>query len=115
MLSGALAKQRVQDLSLAEQERAKRRENSGRIVQKYGEIYVYQGRKDIEEDDKDEAKVVNMRNARASKPWKARYKKLLADWSISDDAMDAQARLKKKGLNLWSYDTEVWLRLKHQE
>jgi hypothetical protein len=64
ILSGALAKQRVYDLSLAAQEREKRdNKDNGKIVQKYGEIYVYQGRADIIADDEDEAKVVNMRNA----------------------------------------------------
>jgi hypothetical protein len=69
ILSGALAKQKVYDLSLAAQEREKRdgRDN-GRIVQKYGEIYVYQGRADITADDEDEAKVVNMQIARLAKP-----------------------------------------------
>jgi len=69
ILSGALAKQRVYDLSLAAQEREKRdNKDNGKIVQKYGEIYVYQGRADIIADDKDEAKVVNIRNARLAKP-----------------------------------------------
>jgi hypothetical protein len=44
MLSKALAKQRVHDLSLAAQEQEKRdNKDNGRIVQKYSEIYVYQG------------------------------------------------------------------------
>jgi hypothetical protein len=42
ILSGALAKQRVHDLSLTEQEREKRNNrDNGRIIQKYREIYVY--------------------------------------------------------------------------
>jgi hypothetical protein len=42
ILSGALVKQRVHDLSLAEQEREKRNDrDNGRIIQKYREIYVY--------------------------------------------------------------------------
>ena len=64
MLSGALAMQRIYDLNLAAVERQKRGERSNnKIMQKYGEIYVYQGRADIEADDEDEAKVINMRNA----------------------------------------------------
>jgi hypothetical protein len=81
ILSGALAKQRVHDLSLAEQEREKRNnKNNNKIVQKYGEIYVYQGREDITADDKDELKVVNMRNARLAKPWREKYKKLMKNF-----------------------------------
>jgi hypothetical protein len=106
ILSGALAKNRVLDLGLAEAERLKRKDkDSNKIVQKYGEIYVQQGRADIEADDEDEQKV---------KPWKAKYK-IMANWVISEEAMDAQARLRRLGLNPWSYNSEVWLRLKHQE
>ena len=51
ILSGALAKQRVHNLSLAEQGWEKRNDrDNGRIVQKYGEIYLYQGRADIAAD-----------------------------------------------------------------
>ena len=67
----------------------------------------------MEEDNKDKARVVNMRSARAGKPTKAKYKKIMADQVISEDAINPQARLKKKGLNLWSCDSEVWLRLKY--
>jgi hypothetical protein len=42
ILSSALAKQRVHDLSLAEQEREKRKNtDNNKVVQKYREIYVY--------------------------------------------------------------------------
>jgi hypothetical protein len=77
ILSGALARQRVLDLGLAEKERLARKGGAGRIVQKYGEITVEQGRKDIEADDEDEARVVNMRHARLSKPWRNKYKKMM--------------------------------------
>jgi hypothetical protein len=51
-------------LSLAEQEREKRNNRDNRrIIQKYGEIYIYQGRADIVADNEDKIKVVNMRNA----------------------------------------------------
>jgi hypothetical protein len=33
----------------------------------------------MEEDNKDKARVVNMRSARAGKPTKAKYKKIMAD------------------------------------
>jgi adenylate kinase len=87
MLSGALAKHRIQDLSLIEQERQKRKEGSGKIVQKYGEITVEQGRKDIEANDEDELRVVNIRNQRLAKPWKAKYKKVMEELTL--DGWDA--------------------------
>jgi hypothetical protein len=77
ILAGALARQRVLDLGLAEKERLARKEGAGKIVQKYGEITVEQGRMDIEADDEDEARVVNMRHARLSKPWRNKYKKMM--------------------------------------
>jgi hypothetical protein len=77
ILAGALARQRVLDLGLAEKERLARKEGASRIIQKYGEITVEQGRKDIEADNEDEARVVNMRHARLSKPWRNKYKKIM--------------------------------------
>ena len=44
MLSGALAMHRLLDLANAETARKKRKEESGKVVQKYGEIRVYQAR-----------------------------------------------------------------------
>src|SRR5580692_8961092 len=72
MLSGALAKQRVHDLGVAEMARQKRKESGGKVVQKYGEIYGNQARRDIEANEEDEKKVVNMRNQQLSKPWRAK-------------------------------------------
>jgi hypothetical protein len=77
ILAGALARQRVLDLGLAEKERLARKEGASKIIQKYGEITVEQGRKDIEADNEDEARVVNMRHARLSKPWRNKYKKMI--------------------------------------
>lgn len=79
MLSGALSKHRLQDLSQAEAIRKRRNEGSRKVVQKYGEIRVYQARKDIEEDNKEEAKVVNMREQRAKKRWELKWKVVMAE------------------------------------
>ena len=68
MLSSALAKQRVLDLSLAEKERQTRKEGASKIVQKYGEITVEQGRRDIQADIEDKEKVVNIRATRLARP-----------------------------------------------
>jgi len=100
ILSGALAKQRVHDLSLAEQERESRNApDNSRIVQKYGEIYVYQGRADIRADDEDLAKVVNMREARLSKPWRIKYAKLMK--AFPKDYHIVKQRMRYLGLDLW--------------
>ena len=62
MLAGALATNRVHDLTIAEAARKERKEASGKVVQKYGEIYRHQARRDIFLDDEEEKEVVNMRN-----------------------------------------------------
>jgi hypothetical protein len=103
ILSGALAKQRVYDLSLAESIRQKRKEGGGKVIQKYGEIYTYQVRRDIEADKEDEQRVVNMRNQRLSKPWRAKYGRIMSsicgDWS--------KVSLRVTGANLWDMEPEV--------
>ena len=73
MLAGALSTNRVHDLSIAEAARKERKEASGKVVQKYGEIYGHQARREIALDEEDEKEVVNMRNNRLSKPWKKKY------------------------------------------
>jgi hypothetical protein len=102
ILSGALAKQRVHDLSLAEQEREKRNvPDNNRIIQKYGEIYVYQGRADILADDEDQAKVVNMRNTRLAKPWRIKYAKAME--SFQKDYHIVKQKMRYLGHDLWEW------------
>jgi len=64
MYKGALSTNRLLDLRVAEEARKRRKESSGKVVQKYGEIYGKQARKQIEADIQDELKVVNMRDKR---------------------------------------------------
>ena len=62
ILARALATNRVLDLSIVEKARQARKDSRGnKIVQKFGEIYGREARKQIEEDDTDKLKVVNMR------------------------------------------------------
>ena len=68
MLAGALATNRIHDLSIAEAARQKRKEASGKIVQKYGEIYGHQARKDIAADKDNEKEVINIREQQLIKP-----------------------------------------------
>jgi hypothetical protein len=62
MLAGALATNWVHNLAIAEAARKERKEASGKVVQKYGEIYGYQAWRDIFLDDEEEKEVVNMQN-----------------------------------------------------
>jgi hypothetical protein len=79
VLAGALATNRVHDLTIAETARKERKEASGKVVQKYGEIYGHQARRDIFLDDEEEKEVVNMQNNRLSKPWKKKYKLVIKE------------------------------------
>jgi hypothetical protein len=100
ILSGAFAKQRVHDLSIAEQERSVCNDpDNHKIVQKYGEIYVYQGRADIAADDEEEAEVINMYNVRLAKPWRKKYIKIMK--TFPDDywvVLDTKIRYREHGL-----------------
>ncbi|RFU29016.1 hypothetical protein B7463_g7312, partial [Scytalidium lignicola] len=78
MLQGALSTQRVFDLSLAT-ERRKIQPDGNKIVQKYGEIYGRQALRQIEDDREEEARVVNMREARLTRPWRMKYKAIVSD------------------------------------
>jgi hypothetical protein len=78
MLSGALSKNRLFDLSLAAKRRQEKKD-SGKIVQKYREIYRSQAFKEIEADRLDEEKVVNMRSERLRKAQKVHFKKVIKE------------------------------------
>src|SRR5258708_26620677 len=67
MLRGALSTHRLLDLSDAEVARKRRKEESGKFVQKYGEIRVYHARKQIESEEEEENRGVNMRLKTLSK------------------------------------------------
>jgi len=77
MLSGALAKHKIHNLSIAKAARLKRKDTSSKIVQKYKEIYRHQAKKDIKANDDNEKEVVNMQEQRLRKPWRAKYAKMM--------------------------------------
>ena len=60
ILAGALATNRVYDLSIAEAARKERKEASGKVVQKYGEIYGHQAQREIALDEEDEKEVTSI-------------------------------------------------------
>jgi DDE superfamily endonuclease len=79
ILRGALSTHRLYDLSDAEVARKRRKEESGKVVQKYGEIRVYHARKQIEAEEEEESRVVNMRLKRLEKGWRKQYSKVLKE------------------------------------
>jgi hypothetical protein len=87
ILSGALSTNRLSDLARAADVRKPQKDHN-RVVQKYGEIYGDQARRQIESDNEEEAKVVNLRESKKKAIWKKKYKKVvkqIADhfWDIS--------------------------------
>jgi hypothetical protein len=78
MLSGALSKNQLYDLSLAA-ERRKNIEDGGKIVQKYGEIYGQAALRQIEEDRAEELLMVNMRDQHALKQLRKNWKAVIAE------------------------------------
>jgi hypothetical protein len=79
MLRGALSTHRLLDLSDTEVARKRRKEESGKVVQKYGEIRVYHARNQTEAEEEEENIVVNMRLKRLEKGWRKHYEKVLIE------------------------------------
>jgi hypothetical protein len=85
ILASILITNRVHDLSIIEKARAARKDPKGnKIIQKFGEIYRREARKQIEEDNTNELKVVNMRQQCLQKPWKVKYKKVINELKFLD-------------------------------
>jgi hypothetical protein len=63
MLSRALSTHRLSDLNQASKQR-QQKADSNRVVQKYREIYGYKARRDIDEQDEEDSRVVNIREAK---------------------------------------------------
>ena len=79
MLSGALSKHRLQDMATTEAACKKRKEGSGKVVQKYGEIRVHQARIQIQEVEEEEKEVVNIRLKKKQKVWRKNYIKVMKE------------------------------------
>jgi hypothetical protein len=78
MLQGVLSTHRLLDLSNAEVARKRRKEESGKVVQKYSEFRVYHARKQTEAEE-EEKRVVNMRLKWLKKGWRKQYDKVLIE------------------------------------
>jgi vacuolar-type H+-ATPase subunit E/Vma4 len=81
MLTGALSTNRLRDLTIAEDARKSQKDASGKVVQKYGEIYGNQARLQIMADIEDKRQVVNIREKRLQKPWREKYKKMVKNFA----------------------------------
>ena len=68
MLTRALSTNQLQDLTIAEDARKSQKDASGKVVQKYKEIYKNQACLQIQANVKDERQVVNIREKRLQKP-----------------------------------------------
>jgi hypothetical protein len=79
ILAGALATNRIHNLSITEAAHKERKEASSKVVQKYGKIYGHQARRDIFLDEEDEKEVINMRNSRLLRPWRKKYKEVVLE------------------------------------
>jgi len=71
---GKLAQELLRATTAAGEAREARKKAGNKVVQKYGEIYGHQARRQIALDREDELRVVNMRLQREQAPWKKRYK-----------------------------------------
>jgi hypothetical protein len=74
ILNGQLSTELLQANATARKEREQRKNAKGTIVQKYGEIYGGVARRQMRDDDEDEAKVVNMREKRLQAPWRKKWR-----------------------------------------
>jgi hypothetical protein len=64
---GQLSTELLITIKRSEKARKERKDALNRVVQKYGEIYGHQARRQIAEDEEDERRVVNMREQRIKK------------------------------------------------
>ena len=83
-----------------EKERRERNKVSNKVVQKYWEIYGYQACRQIEEDEKDEKRVVNMPEKRLAAPWKKRYKAFIKKFPFLYDNIRLEGRFSRAGTKL---------------
>jgi hypothetical protein len=67
VLSGQLSKEHLIAIQAREKARKERNGEPNKVVQKYGEIYGFQARRQIAEDEEEEREVINMREKRVQK------------------------------------------------
>ena len=67
VIAGQLSTEYLRATQQREKARKERNNDNNKIVQKYGEIYSYQARRQIAEDEEEEREVINMREQRVKK------------------------------------------------
>ena len=100
LVKGQLSTELLAANNAKEKEREERNNAPNKVVQKYGEIYGYQARKQIEEDEREEALVINMREKRLRDPWKKRYKMIIKKFPKLYENIRTEGRFKRAGTNL---------------
>ncbi|KAI1000805.1 hypothetical protein K3495_g7393 [Podosphaera aphanis] len=78
MLKRGLASQRIHDLNLTNQTREKAKDGK-KVVQKFSVVYGGHARRQIEDDKMEGSAVVNMRDSKLARPWKAKYKRVMKE------------------------------------
>ena len=81
ILARQLAKEHLVTTKAKKKARKERNKASNKVVQKYGKTYGHQARRQIEEDEEDEKRVVNMREKRLQAPWKKQYRGIMVKFS----------------------------------
>ena len=76
-------------------EKEKRNSQSNKVVQKYEEIYGYQARKQIEKDEREEERIVNIREKRLRDSQKKRYKEMIRNFLLEYKSIKLKARFER--------------------
>jgi DDE superfamily endonuclease len=100
LVKGQLSTELLAANNAKEKERRERNDAPNKVVQKYGEIYGHQARRQIEEDEREEALVVNMREKRLRDPWKKRYKAIIKNFPELYENIRSEGRFERAGTNL---------------
>ena len=80
ILSGQLATELLTVNNTKQKEREERNQALNKVVQKYGEIYSHDARRQIAEDEREEERVVNMHEKRLTRLYLQRFKAFLKEY-----------------------------------
>jgi hypothetical protein len=80
VIQGQLSKELLAANNAYAKQRKERKEGSNKVVQKYGEIYGRQARRQALLDEVAEGRVVNMHEKRLAAPYKKRYQRFVKDF-----------------------------------
>jgi hypothetical protein len=83
ILVGQLAKEHLAATKAREKAWKERNKAPNKVVQKYGEIYGHQTRKQIVEDEEDKRRVVNIWEKRLTDLWRKKYKEIIKTFLVA--------------------------------